>query len=50
MGVLFGLSLIKYFKYFLRSILGKGKLYVEGKIVGLVLVETNGEPLDRDLS
>ena len=46
-GVLFGLSLRKYFESFIGSILGPVKGYVEGKIFGLVIGDTSGEPLER---
>ena len=46
MGVLFGWSLRKYVESFLGVILVEVKEYVEGKIVGLLLRDTDGAPLD----
>ena len=49
MGVIFGLSLGKYVESLIGSILGSGKVYLEDKIVGLILGGANGTPLDIDL-
>ena len=46
-GVPFGLSLIKYAESLLLIMLVWFKVSVKGKIVGLVLGDTNGAPLDR---
>ena len=44
-GVLVGLSLIKYVKSFFGRILGSGKVSTEGKIFGLLLGDLNGASL-----